>query len=147
MYIFILVFITCDLDLCVTFVPLHRHNRYIMVSSPTNHHDPSLVTSPPPSSTQPTPSLHPEIWQLVFPHACKSLQSLDRATRICKSVRQYCFRSPAAKARFLIKIYGKELVIAKSFQSSALMRYGDAHEVLGCLLAFGARGVCNNDQL
>jgi hypothetical protein len=94
-----------------------------------------------------TSHLHPEIWELIFALACPSLKALDMATRICKSVRQYCFRSPAMKARFLINRYGKEQAILKSFLKGGLMGFADADEVLGYLLLFGAKGVCNNDQM
>jgi hypothetical protein len=122
------------------------------IATNSDHLQPDLANIPPsitssPASTKPKPHLHPEIWELIFALACTSLKALDRATRICKSVRQYCFRSPATKARFLIKRYGKDQAIVKSFLKGGLMGFADADEVLGYLLAFGAKGVCNNDQM
>ncbi|ORY31125.1 hypothetical protein BCR33DRAFT_771961 [Rhizoclosmatium globosum] len=61
----------------------------------------------------PTPSLPPEIWFQIFVKACGSMKQLSRLSRLSKSIYNYCWKSPAARANFCIDRYGKDQAIEK----------------------------------
>ncbi|KAJ3061538.1 hypothetical protein HDU99_005527, partial [Rhizoclosmatium hyalinum] len=65
------------------------------------------------SASASTPSLPPEIWFQIFVKACGSMKQLSRLSRLSKSIYNYCWKSPAARANFYIDRYGKDQAIEK----------------------------------
>ncbi|KAJ3076501.1 hypothetical protein HDU99_001338, partial [Rhizoclosmatium hyalinum] len=65
------------------------------------------------SASASTPFLPPEIWFQIFVKACGSMKQLSRLSRLSKSIYNYCWKSPAARANFCIDRYGKDQAIEK----------------------------------
>jgi hypothetical protein len=75
------------------------------------------------------PHLYPEIWSIILSMACTSLHKLHTASMISKSIRRYCWDSPASKARFLVRRHTAQHAVKVSALTNC-MRFPDYPEIL-----------------